>query len=58
MSPSAPKKIGENQYQIDADSNLGMKVPVRIYADEPLLQKMLSGRTITQAQMFLVFLVS
>jgi len=50
MSSSTPKKIGENQYQIDAYSNLGMKVPVRIYADEPLLQKMLSGRTITQAQ--------
>ncbi len=50
MSSSTSKKIGENQYQIDADSNLGMKVPVRIYADEPLLQKMLSGRTITQAQ--------
>jgi tRNA-splicing ligase RtcB len=50
MSSNAPRKIGENQYQIDADSNLGMKVPVRIYADEPLLQKMLSGRTITQAQ--------
>jgi len=50
MSSSTPKKIGENQYQIDADSNLGMKVPVRIYADEPLLQKMLSDRTIKQAQ--------
>ena len=50
MSSSAPKKIGENQYQIDADSNLGMKVPVRIYADEPLLQKMLSDRTILQAR--------
>ena len=44
------KKIGKNQYQIDADSNLGMKVPVRIYADEPLLQKMLSDRTIMQAR--------
>jgi tRNA-splicing ligase RtcB len=50
MSASTPKKIGENQYQIDADSNLGMKVPVRIYADEPLLQKMLSDRTIMQAR--------
>ena len=50
MSFSAPRKIGENQYQIDADSNLGMKVPVRIYADEPLLQKMLSDRTIMQAR--------
>ena len=50
MSSTAPRKIGENQYQIDADPNLGMRVPVRIYADEPLMQKMLSGRTITQAQ--------
>ncbi len=50
MSTSTPKKIRENQYQIDADSNLGMKVPVRIYADEPLLQKMLSDRTIMQAR--------
>ncbi|MCH8085962.1 MAG: RtcB family protein [Thaumarchaeota archaeon] len=50
MSASTPKKIGENQYQIDADSNFGMKVPVRIYADEPLLQKMLSDRTIMQAR--------
>lgn len=50
MSDIIPKKIGENQYQIDADSNSGMKVPVRIYADEPLLQKMLSDRTIMQAR--------
>ncbi|HJJ23352.1 MAG TPA: RtcB family protein [Nitrosopumilus sp.] len=50
MSTNTPKKIGENQYQIDPDSNLGMKVPVRIYADEPLLQKMLSDRTIMQAR--------
>jgi len=50
MSTNTPKKIGENQYQIDADSNLGMKVPVRIYADEPLMQKMLSDRTIMQAR--------
>ena len=50
MSFNSPRKIGENQYQIDADSNLGMKVPVRIYADEPLLQKMLSDRTIMQAR--------
>ena len=50
MSTTTPKKIGENQYQIDADSNSGMKVPVRIYADEPLLQKMLSDRTIMQAK--------
>ena len=50
MSSITPKKIGENQYQIDADSNLGMKVPVKIYANEALLEKMLSDRTIMQAR--------
>lgn len=50
MSASIPKKIGENQYEIEADSNLGMKVPVRIYANEALLQKMLTDRTIMQAK--------
>ena len=50
MSSTTPQKIGENHYQIDADSNLGMKVPVRIYANETLLQKMLSDRTIMQAR--------
>jgi tRNA-splicing ligase RtcB len=50
MSTITPKKIGENQYLIEADSNLGMKVPVKIYADEALLQKMLTDRTIMQAK--------
>ncbi|MCY4491669.1 MAG: RtcB family protein [Thaumarchaeota archaeon] len=50
MSATNPKKVGENQYQIDADSNHGMRVPVKIYADEKLLQKMLSDRTILQAR--------
>ncbi|MFQ5782157.1 MAG: RtcB family protein [Nitrosopumilus sp.] len=50
MSSITPRKIAENQYQIDADSNLGMKVPVRIYANEQLLEKMLSDRTIMQAR--------
>jgi len=50
MAIITPRKIGENQYQIDADSNSGMRVPVRIYADEPLLQKMLTDRTLMQAK--------
>ena len=50
MSSSTPKKIAENQYEIEADSNFGMRVPVRIYADDALLQKMLIGRTINQAR--------
>lgn len=49
MSSIIPKKISENQYVIEADSNLGMKVPVKIYADENLMQKMLTDRTIMQA---------
>lgn len=50
MSSSTPKKIAENQYEIEADSNFGMRVPVRIYADEALLEKMVLGRTINQAR--------
>jgi tRNA-splicing ligase RtcB len=50
MSNITPKKLGENEFVIEADSNLGMKVPVKIYANEKLLQKMLEDRTILQAK--------
>ena len=50
MSGMTPTRLDTNQYEIAADSNLGMKVPVRIYADDTLLQKMLSDRTILQAR--------
>ncbi len=49
MSSITPKKIGNMEYRIEADSNRGMKVPVTIYADEALMQKMMTDRTITQA---------
>ena len=49
MTDLKPKKIAENEYQIDADSSLGMKVPVTIYADETLLKKMMTDRTLKQA---------
>ena len=49
MSNFRPKKIGNMRYQIDADSSKGMKVPVTIYADEKLLAKMMTDRTIQQA---------
>ena len=49
MTSLIPKKIGNMEYRIDADSNRGMKVPVTIYADEALMQKMMTDRTITQA---------
>lgn len=49
MTSLVPKKIGDMEYRIEADSSRGMKVPVTIYADEGLLQKMLTDRTISQA---------
>ena len=49
MSSFTPKKIGNMRYQIDADSSKGMKVPVTIFADEKLLTKMITDRTIQQA---------
>jgi tRNA-splicing ligase RtcB len=44
-----PKKIGNMEYQIEANSSLGMNVPVTIYADETLIEKMMTDRTIKQA---------
>ena len=49
MFSLTPKKIGNMRYQIDADSSKGMRVPVTIYADEKLLAKMMTDRTIKQA---------
>jgi len=49
MTLLIPKKIGNMEYRIEADSNRGMKVPVTIYADEALMQKMMTDRTLTQA---------
>ncbi len=49
MSLSTPKKIGKMKFQIEPDSSRGMRVPVTIYADEKLLEKMMSDRTIQQA---------
>lgn len=50
MSSMPPKKIGENEYLIEADSNYGMKVPVRIFANESLINKMMTDRTLMQAR--------
>ena len=49
LSSLTPKKIDNMVYRIDADSSRGMRVPVTIYADENLLSKMLTDRTIIQA---------
>jgi len=49
MSTLIPRKIGNMEYRIEVDSNKGMRVPVTIYADEGLIQKMMTDRTLTQA---------
>ena len=49
MSSLIPKKVGNMTYKIEKDESLGMKVPVVIYANEQLLEKMMSDRTIKQA---------
>ncbi len=49
MSTIIPKKIGNMTYEIEKDDSMGMRVPVHIYANEQLLEKMMSDRTIKQA---------
>ncbi|MEE9511502.1 MAG: RtcB family protein [Nitrosopumilaceae archaeon] len=49
MSLLIPKKVGQLTYKIEPDSSQGMRVPVTIYANENLLEKMMSDRTIRQA---------
>lgn len=49
MSSLIPKKIGNMTYKIEKDETMGMKVPVIIYANDQLLEKMISDRTIKQA---------
>jgi tRNA-splicing ligase RtcB len=43
------KKVGNFEYKIESDQFSGMKVPVRIFANDDLLSKMLADRTIEQA---------
>ena len=49
MQTQTPKKIGDFEYIIEPDSANGMNVPVRIFANEELLSKMTSDRTVWQA---------
>src|SRR6266568_526382 len=42
------KRIAENIWEVASDFQPGMKVPARIYADEDLLAKMRTDRTIQQ----------
>jgi tRNA-splicing ligase RtcB len=43
------KKVRDMEFRIDPDSARGMKVPVTIYANELLVSKMVTDRTIDQA---------
>jgi tRNA-splicing ligase RtcB len=49
MQTQTPKKVGNMEYIIESDSSNRMNVPVRIFADEQLLAKMATDRTIWQA---------
>jgi len=44
-----PKKVGNLEYRIEPDSTKGMRVPITIYSNEKLLEKMMTDRTIQQA---------
>lgn len=43
------RKVSELEFKIDANSAKGMKVPVTIYANDSLISKMATDRTIDQA---------
>jgi len=49
MSQLSPKKVSNMVYRIEPDKSRGMRVPVTIYADDKLLEKMMTDRTISQA---------
>ena len=43
------RKVNDLEYRIDANSAKGMKVPVTIYANDSLISKMVTDRTVDQA---------
>jgi tRNA-splicing ligase RtcB len=43
------KKISEFQFIVEKDTRIGMKVPVKIYANKTLISSMVADRTILQA---------
>src|SRR4029078_3503003 len=43
------RKVGDFEYTIDKDVSRGMNVPVTIYANDNLISKMVTDRTIDQA---------
>jgi len=49
MSSAVPKKVGDSEYVIEPGPQNLMRVPVRIYADDGLISKMMTDRTLKQA---------
>ena len=43
------EKISDYEFRVNSNSTQGMNVPVTIYANEKILAKMLTDRTINQA---------
>ncbi|MCH7940777.1 MAG: RtcB family protein [Thaumarchaeota archaeon] len=50
METQTPTKVADMEYIIEPDSSNRMNVPIRIFADEKLLSKMITDRTIWQAK--------
>lgn len=49
MEKITPKKVSETEYMVEPTSENKMNVPVRIFANDALIQKMQTDRTIWQA---------
>lgn len=49
MMAITPERVGDKEYVINPDPKNGMNVPVKIFADDILIQKMQTDRTIWQA---------
>lgn len=49
MTDKIASKVGNFEYKIEQDASSGMKVPVRIFANEDLLTRMMTDKTIQQA---------
>ena len=49
MEKITPKKVGDMEYVVEPTAENGMNIPVKIFADENLIQKMQTDRTIWQA---------
>ena len=48
VTPSALRRIGDVEYELPATAHPGMRVPVRVFADDVLLSQMMRDRSFAQ----------